>query len=133
MAKKKSKATNSQFSALVLRALKQEVNQKAGDLIENVLKPRHIQPPQAGRQFRLMDMGIKWLGSRCYLVAIYRSVDPPPTYPDFESKFAKMEYVGDGKFALSFQRHTGEWVELYEVLTVDECLTAIRDDPWFVP
>jgi hypothetical protein len=44
-----------------------------------------------------------------------------------------MEYVGNGKFALSFLRHTGQWVELYDGLTVDECLTAIRDDPWFVP
>ena len=44
-----------------------------------------------------------------------------------------MEYVGDGKFALSFQRHTGQWVELYDALTVDECLNAIKDDPCFVP
>jgi hypothetical protein len=50
MAKKKPKATSSQFSALVLLALKQEVNRKAGDLIENVLKPKHVQPPPTGRQ-----------------------------------------------------------------------------------
>jgi len=30
-------------------------------------------------------------------------------------------------------RHTGQWVEVYEGVTVDECMTAIRDDPWFVP
>jgi len=28
-------------------------------------------------------------------------------------------------------RHTGQWVELYDALSVDECLQAIRDDPWF--
>ncbi len=44
-----------------------------------------------------------------------------------------MEYVGDGRFALAFMRHTGQWVELYEGLTVDECLKAIKDDPWFQP
>jgi hypothetical protein len=49
MAKKKPKAPTGQFSALVLRALKQEVNQKAGDLIENVLKPKHVEPPPKGR------------------------------------------------------------------------------------
>ena len=43
-----------------------------------------------------------------------------------------MEYVIDGKFALSFMRHTGQWVRLYEALSVDECLKAIQDDPWFV-
>jgi hypothetical protein len=30
-------------------------------------------------------------------------------------------------------RHTGQWVELYEALSVDECLKAIQHDPWFVP
>jgi hypothetical protein len=44
MARKKPKTSPHQFSALVLPALKQEVNQKAGDLIESVLKPKHVQP-----------------------------------------------------------------------------------------
>jgi len=44
-----------------------------------------------------------------------------------------MEYVGNGKFALSFMRHTGQWVELYDAVSVDECLKATRDDPWFQP
>jgi hypothetical protein len=30
-------------------------------------------------------------------------------------------------------RHTGEWVGLFDELTVDECMKAIQDDPWFVP
>ena len=44
-----------------------------------------------------------------------------------------MEFVGDGKFALSFMRHTGQWVRLYDALSVYESLKAIQDDPWFVP
>ena len=42
MARKKPEAPTGRFSDLILRALKQEVNQKAGDLIENVLKPNHM-------------------------------------------------------------------------------------------
>lgn len=134
MAKKKPKTSGSQFSALVLRALKQEVNQKAGDLIENVLKPKHVEPPPKGRQLNyLVDITMKWHGSKCYFISVYRSPGPHAVSPTFETKFARMEYAGDGKFALSFQRHTGEWVELYDALTVDECLKAIRDDPWFQP
>ena len=34
-----------------------------------------------------------------------RSERPLPT---FESKFARMEPLGDGKFALYFKRHTGD-------------------------
>ncbi len=30
-------------------------------------------------------------------------------------------------------RHTGEWVGLYDALTLDESLKAIEEDPWFVP
>jgi len=44
-----------------------------------------------------------------------------------------MEPLGDGKFALYFKRHTGEWVRIYDSLSVDECMKAIQDDPWFVP
>jgi len=53
--------------------------------------------------------------------------------PTFESKFARMEYLGNDRFALYFMRHTGEWVGLYDGLSVDEYLKAIRDDPWFQP
>ena len=44
-----------------------------------------------------------------------------------------MEYLGNSTFALYFMRHTGEWVGLYDALSVDESLKAIQDDSWFVP
>jgi hypothetical protein len=132
MARNKLEATTGPSSAPVLRALKQEVDRKVADLIENVLKPRHVKPPQPGRQSRLVGIATKWLGPRCYFVALYRSVDPPPTYPDFGSNFARMEHVG-GKFTLSCMRGNGRWADLSGALSVDECLKAIRDDPRFVP
>jgi hypothetical protein len=30
-------------------------------------------------------------------------------------------------------RYTGEWVGIFDGLSVDECMKAIQDDPWFVP
>jgi len=57
----------------------------------------------------------------------------PCISPTFETKFARMEYVGNNRFALSFMRHTEQWIELYDSLSVDECLKAIQDDPWFQP
>jgi hypothetical protein len=134
MAKKRSTPASSPYSALVLRAVKQEVSHKATDLIEKVLKPKHVEPPPKGQQLNyLVDMTTKWLGSKCYFISIYRSPGPHALSPTFETKFARMEYVGDAKFALSFHRHTGQWVRLYDALSVDECLKAIQDDPWFVP
>jgi hypothetical protein len=112
--------------------VKDEVDTKAADLIENVLKPQHNQTPPEGYQLNsLVDIKTKWLGSKCYFISVYRT--PRPRANSFETKFARMEYVGNAKFDLSFMRHTGRWVELYERLTVDECMKAIKDDPWFVP
>ena len=120
--------------ASVPEAVKAEVEAKAKELIETVLKPKHVQPPPTGHQLNYVtDITTKWLGSKCYFVSIYACPGPNAISPTFETKFARMEYVGNAKFALSFMRHTGQWVELYDALTVDKCLKAIQDDPWFVP
>jgi hypothetical protein len=114
--------------------LKDEVDTKARELIETVLKPKHIEPPPKGHQLNyLTDITIKWFGLKCYFISIYASPGPNALSSSFETKFARMEYVGNGRFAVAFMRHTGQWVELYDALSVDECLKAIRDDPWFVP
>lgn len=110
--------------------VKDEVDTKGRELIETVLKPKHLQPPPEGSQLNcIVDITIKWLGSKCYFVSKYRT----PNQKAFESKFARMEHVGHARFNLSFMRHTGQWVQLYIGKTVDECIGAIRDDPWFVP
>jgi hypothetical protein len=114
--------------------LKDEVDTKAGDLIETVLKPKHVEPPPTGHQLNyITDITTKWLGSKLFFLSIYACPGPNAVSPSFETKFARMEYAGDGKFNLAFMRHTGQWVELYEGLSLDECLKAIKDDPWFQP
>ena len=120
--------------AAVTASLKAEVETKAKELIDNVLKPKHVQPPPDEAQFNyLIDIQAKWYRNCFYFFSIYACPGPNALSPEFESKFARMEPVGDGKFALSFRRHTGEWEGLYDAISVDECMNAIRDDPWFVP
>ena len=115
-------------------SLKAEVQAKAADLIENVLKPKHVvTPPEDGRFNYIIDIGAKWYRNYFYFVSTYACPGPNALSPTFESKFAKMEYLGNARFALYFMRHTGEWVGLYDALSVDESLKAIQDDPWFVP
>ena len=114
--------------------VKDEVETKAKELIEKVLKPKHVQPPLEDSESNyITDISLKWLGSKCFFVSTYACPGPNAISPTFEEKFARMEYVGDGKFNLSFMRHTGDWVPLFEGQTVDECMKAIQDDPWFVP
>ena len=114
--------------------LKAEADTKARDLIETVLKPMHVQPPPKGHLLNYVtDITTKWLGSKCYFVSVYACPGPHAISPTFEAKFARMEHLGHGRFALYFMRHTGEWVGIYDSLSADECMNAIRDGPWFVP
>jgi hypothetical protein len=114
--------------------LKAQADAKAKELVETVLKPRFVQPPPKKPRFNyIIDVAAKWYGSSLCFVSTYACPGPTALSPSFEAKFAKMEFVGDGKFSLSFMRHTGKWVVLYDRLSLDECLDAIRDDPWFQP
>jgi hypothetical protein len=120
--------------ASVTASIKTEVEAKAKDLIENVLKPKHVLPPTKDEQFNyITDIGTKWLRNYFYFISTYACPVPNALSPTFESQFARMEYIGDGTFALYFMRHTGEWVGIFDALSVDECMKAIQDDPWFVP
>jgi hypothetical protein len=113
-------------------SLKAQADAKAKDLVETVLKPRFIQPPPKKPRFNyIIDVAAKWHGSSLYFVSTYACPGPTAISPSFEAKFARMEFACDDKFSLSFLRHTGKWVVLYDRLSLDECLDAIKDDPWF--
>jgi hypothetical protein len=114
-------------------SLKVEVQAKATALIENVLKPKHVlPPPKDGQSNYIIDIGAKWYRNYFYFVSTYACPGPNVLSPTFESKFARMEHLGNGKFALYAMRYTGkEWVGVLDELSVDECMRAIQDDPWF--
>jgi hypothetical protein len=114
--------------------LKAEVEAKASDLVADVLKPKHVRPPQGDKKFNyITDSGTKWYRHYFYFFSTYACPDPNALSPTFESKFARMEYIGASKFALYYMRHNGEWVGIYDDLSVDESMKAIQDDSWFVP
>ena len=120
--------------AAVSASLKTEVETKAQDLIEKVLKPRHVLPPKEGEQFNyITDIGAKWHRNNFYFFSTYACPGPNALSPTFDSKFARMEYLGDARFALYSMRHTGEWISIFDDLSLAECLKAIQNDPWFEP
>lgn len=113
---------------------KVELETKAADLIKNVLKPKHIPPQPADQQFNyISDIAVKWNKKYFYFVATYACPGQNAMSSSFESNFARLEHLGDGKFTLDLMRHTNEWVALYSGISIDECLKAIQDDPWFLP
>jgi len=113
-------------------AFKADVEAKANELVETVLKPKYVEPPPKEPRFNyIIDLWAKWYRSYFYFGATYASPGPRAISPTFETKFARMEYLGARSFALSYMRHTGKWFELFPDLTLDECLDAVRDDLHF--
>jgi hypothetical protein len=113
-------------------SLKAEVTTRADELIDSVLKPKNIQPPPEDPKFNyIVDIYGKWFHSAFYFCTKYCCPGPNAIAPSFESKFARMQYAGNNRFHLAFMRYTEEWVEIYADQTVDECLAAVRDDPYF--
>src|SRR5271157_4013911 len=107
--------------ASVTASIKAEVETKAKDLIDNVLKPKHVLPPPVEAQFNyIIDIGAKWSRNYFYFFSISACPSPNALSPTFGSEFARIKSLGDGKFALYFMRHTGEWVGIYDSLSVDE-------------
>ena len=115
-------------------AIKTDLEMKSANLIENVLKPKHVVPQKPDMEFNYVsDVGTKWFRKYFYFFSTYTCPGPNALSPAFESDFARMEYLGAGRFSLSFHRHTDKWVKLYAVQTVHECLKAIEEDAWFTP
>ena len=115
-------------------SVKREVQEKADQLIAAVLKPQHIKPAPTNSNFNyLVDIYTKWYRHYFYFCAKYCSPGPNALAPYFETKFARLEYLREGRFHLSFMRYTGEWIEIYQDITLDQCLESIRDEPFFYP
>jgi hypothetical protein len=114
--------------------LKVSLKKAADELIESTLKPKYIQPPPTDNDFNyLADLYSKWYQSYFYFCSTYKCPSERAMAPSFDDKFARMEYVGGGKFNLSYMRHTGKWWEIYQDLSMAECLELIAAGEHFIP
>lgn len=114
--------------------VKIEVEMKAAELVDSFLKPKYIKVTPADEKFNyIVDIYTNWYRNYFHFFSKYRSDSPNAISPFFETKFARLEYAGNDRFNLSYMRHTGQWLEIYTSLSVDECLEAIKDDPHFLP
>lgn len=115
-------------------ALKADVEAKARRLIDEELKPKYLKPPPDDDRFNyIADLYGRWYRCYFYFCARYNSPGPNAIAPSFEAKFARMEYARGGRFNLAFMRYTGQWIELFQDLSFDDCLSEIRDNPMFQP
>lgn len=120
-------------SLAVSAVLKAHVIARANELLTGVLRPKYVLPPPENPQFNyIVDLYGKWYQRYFYFCATYQVASAEADTPTFEAKFARLEYAGAEYFHLAFPRHTGQWIELYSDLPLDECLAAIQDEPFFI-
>ncbi len=113
---------------------RQEVERRAQTLIDSTLKPRYIQPPPQKAELNyLVDISGKWRGSFFYFCSKYCSPGPRALSPFFESKFARLQYAGEERFNLAYFRHTDQWWEIAQLLSLEECLAEIEAGGLFTP
>jgi hypothetical protein len=113
--------------------LKAELTEKAERLLQD-WRPQYIKAPLPGYQFNyIVELYSKWFRSDFYFCAKYACPSPTALSPSFEARFTRLEYVGDRQFNIAFMRHTGQWVETEQGLTIDQCLRSIREDGFYQP
>jgi len=59
--------------------------------------------------------------------------EPNALSPSFETKFTRMEYIADNRFNLAYMRHNEQWFEVFQDISMDECLKSIEENPVFTP
>ena len=115
-------------------AVKADVEAKAREIVETVLKPDHLKPPPEDMRFNyVVDIYTKWYRNYFYFCSQYRCPGPNAISPFFEVRFARLEYLDQDNFNISYMRHTGQWWEIYRDLSLEGCLAAVRDGPHFLP
>ncbi len=117
----------------VTSLIKSNLDEAAGNLIDQILKPKNVKEPVAEASFNyLVDIFAKWHGNSFYFCSKYNSPGENAISPSFEMKFARMVYTGNEKFNLSYMRYNDKWFELHRNLTIKECLNAIEHEPYFM-
>jgi hypothetical protein len=117
---------------------KVELEAKATELINTVLKPEHVKPPPKNAKWNyIVDIYTKWHSNYFYFCAKYACPSPNAMSPYFETAFARLEYSGgvggQSRFNLSYMRHTGKWWEIRHGLSLEQCLAEIREGGLFQP
>jgi hypothetical protein len=114
--------------------IKAEVVQAGDKLVSDELRPRYVKPPPQHPQFNyIIDIFTKWYRNCFYFCAKYACPGPYAISPFFDEMFARMEYAGNNQFHLSYMRHTGQWFEIHQNLSLIECLNKIGEEPDFQP
>lgn len=98
------------------------------------LKEDYVEGIKPQKDFNyIIDIQAKWYRHYFYLYSIYKCPGQNAITDSFESKFARLEYMGEDQFNLSFMRYTDEWVETGHMISLKDCIKSILKDGFFQP
>ncbi len=120
----------------VPEALKAELTQKAGKVIEEKFKPWRLETDQGTKEAGfnyVVDIYSIWWRNYFYFCSKYHCPHPRAISEYFEARTTRMEYVGGRRFNLAYMRHTGKWHEVYYDMTLEDCLETIGNEQLFWP
>ena len=134
MAKKKQKASwgwvKAKQPTKPTDAQKAAITAKFAPLVQrlnNELPP--LEEPQKRNQ--CIRVFTKWWRNFFYVMQEYKCPPEGYTAPGFELGLSRMEFRGEDSFEIAYFRHTGQWWVVAKGLTLEECVKAIEQDPWF--
>ncbi len=112
---------------------KHAISESCQTFIEQVLKPRFLPEIRPTRFNYPIDIFGKWHGGKYRFIQRFRSDREDALEPEFDSPFARLEYVSRNRFDLSYFRHTGRWWTVYRSVSLAEALSLLETEGIFHP
>ena len=115
-------------------AFKKQLTERIEKILEEVLRPKHIQKPPEGHDFNyLSGLHSKWYRNYFYICGTYTCPSERASVPSFEAKFSRMEFFNEDSINLAYMRHTGKFWELFEDQTLEESIKIVTTQSHFLP
>lgn len=102
-------------------------------LIDEVLRPRFLPEIRTTSFNYPIDIHGKWHGNRYRFLQRYRSGHSHNKGEEFDSPFARLDWVSRDRFDIQWHRHTGQWYCLYRGLSLAEALDTLVSDSLLHP
>lgn len=96
--------------------------------IDDVLKPRFLPVIRPTAFNYPIDIRGRWHGNRYRFLQRYRSGFPENLGEEFDSPFARLDWIGHDRFDIQWHRHTGAWHRLYRDVSLAEALKTLETD-----
>ena len=113
---------------------KHAISESCQAFIEQVLKPRFLPEIRPTEEFNYpIDIFGKRHGGKYRFIQRFRSDREDALDPEFDSPFARIEYVSRDRFDLSYFRHTGQWWTVYRDVSLAEALSLLETEGTFHP